>query len=199
MNLRAAATALLLAFCTDIAVAQEPQPGFDTRHLQFAPARDKADACWLRRYTAEHLASHPQQRVEAIGFCVKVQRIPPDKAGEPVRFRYNFDFAAKLKGRPRPAATSGECGWAYAEPGQVAATGASIGCNVECDGGGITVEPRKGGSELLIRLENRIRVQGGCGGDDDEENAFDLTGGRDDKLFLLPKATRTAYRGFARR
>jgi hypothetical protein len=179
------------------AIAQSDlQPGFDTRLLALAPAVDKAERCFLRRYESSHLKARPRQRVEAIGLCVDVERILPEEKTDAVRYRYNFSFAAKLKGRAKPATTGGECGYAYVPAAeQPPRTGQVIHCGVDCDGGGVTVESRKAGAELLVRLD-RIRVAGGCGGDDNEGKAFDLTGGADEKVFVLPKASVDAYKAF---
>lgn len=192
----AALLAATVAVSSSVAAQSDLQPGFDTRLLALAPAVDKAERCFLRRYDAHHLKAHPRQRVEAIGLCVDVERILPEEKTDPVRYRYNFSFAAKLKGRAKPATTGGECGYAYVPAAeQPPRTGTAIHCGVDCDGGGITVESRKDGAELLVRLD-RIRVAGGCGGDDDESKAFDITGGADDKVFVLPKASVDAYKAF---
>lgn len=197
MNLHARAIALSIVLgAASPAIAQSDlQPGFDTRLLAIAPAKDKAESCFLRRYDAAHLRAHPRQKVEAIGLCVEVERILPEEKADPVRYRYNFDFAAKLKGRAKPATTGGECGFAYVPLAEQPLRGPAIHCGVDCDGGGIRVESRKDGDELLVRLE-RIRVSGGCGGEDDEANAFDLEGGADDRVFLLPKVKTRDYRAF---
>ena len=196
---RTAALMVAVVAATSPAFAQSDlQPGFDTRLLALAPAVDKAESCFLRRYDTPHLKAHPRQRVEALGLCIDVERILPEEKVDPVRYRYNFSFAAKIKGRATPATTGGECGYAYTPAAeQPPRTGQAIHCGVDCDGGGITVEARKGGDELLVRLD-RIRVAAGCGSDDedDESKAFDLTGGADDKVFLMPKASVEAYKTF---
>ena len=192
----AALLAATVAVSSPIVAQSDLQPGFDTRLLALAPAVDKAESCYLRRYDAQHLKTHPRQRVETIGLCIDVERILPEEKADPIRYRYNFSFAAKLKGRAKPATTGGECGFAYVPAAeQPPRTGKAIHCGVDCDGGGISVEPRKDGAELLVRLD-RIRVAGGCGGDDDESKAFDLTGGADDKVFVLRKASVDAYKAF---
>jgi hypothetical protein len=193
-----AALMVAVVAATSPAVAQSDlQPGFDTRLVALAPAVDKAESCFLRRYDTPHLKAHPRQRVEALGLCIDVERILPEEKADPVRYRYNFSFAAKIKGRATPATTGGECGYAYTPAAeQPPRTGQAIHCGVDCDGGGITVEARKGGAELLVRLD-RIRVAAGCGSDDDDESkAFDLTGGADDQVFLMPKASTEAYKTF---
>jgi hypothetical protein len=190
---------VIIVAATSPALAQSDlQPGFDARLLALAPAVDKAESCFLRRYDAQHLKAHPRQRVEAVGLCIDVERILPEEKADPIRYRYNFSFAAKIKGRAKPATTGGECGYAYTPATeQPPRTGQAIHCGVDCDGGGVTVEARKGGVELLVRLD-RIRVAAGCGSDDeeDESKAFDLTGGADDKAFLMPKVDASAYKAF---
>lgn len=173
------------------------QPGFDKRLLQLAPAQDKAESCFLRSYDAAHLKARPRQRVETIGICVSVERLPPEEKGEIVRYIYSFDFAAKLKGQASVAKTGGECGFSHMPPEeQKRISGKPIWCGIDCDGGGVTVEARKDGAELLVRLE-RIRVSSECGGGDDDSKSYDLTGGVDDKVFIIPRTSVEEYRAFA--
>ncbi len=194
-HVRAVAIALM-AIATPATAQSDLQPGFDKRLLQLAPAQHKAESCFLRRYDAAHLKAHSKQRVETIGMCVTVDRMEPEEKGDPVRYIYNFDFAAKLKGRAGVLTTGGECGFSHMPlEEQKRISSKPIWCGVDCDGGGITVEPRKDGAELLVRLE-RIRVASECGGGDDESKAIDLTGGADDKVFLVPKTSTDAYKIF---
>jgi hypothetical protein len=121
----------------------------------------------------------------------------PEEKGEPVRYIYTFDFAAKLRARGGVAKTGGECGFSHMpleQQKQIASK--PIWCGVDCDGGGINVEARKDGNELLVRL-NRIRVSSECGGADDESSSFDIEGGADDKVFLIPRVSVEDYRAFA--
>lgn len=200
MKKHALSTTLLFVMLAPIpALAQSDlQPGFDTRLLLLTPAQDKAESCFLRRYDSAHLKARPKQRVEAIGLCVKVDRLQPEEKGEPVRYVYNFDFATKLKGRAGVLKTAGECGFSHMPPEQQKSIAAKpIWCGVECDGGGITLEPRKEGAELLARL-SRIRVESECGGGDgDEDKSIELEGGADDKVFVIPRTSVEDYRAFA--
>ncbi len=196
-----AASVVLIALSASTASAQSDlQPGFDKRLLQLAPAQDQAESCFLRRYDAAHLKSRPQQRVETIGLCVNVERLQPEEKGEPVRYVYSFSFAAKLKGRTDVLTTGGECGFSHMpldEQKRIASK--PIWCGVDCDGGGITLEPRKDGAELLARLQ-RIRVESECGGGDaDEGKAIDLEGGADDKVFVIPRTSVEDFRTFSRK
>jgi hypothetical protein len=187
---------LLAATVTPAIAESDLQPGFDKRLLLLAPAQDKAERCFLRRYDAAHLKARPKQRVETIGMCVTVQRMEPEEKGEPVRYIYSFDFTTKLKGRAGALNTGGECGFSHMPPEeQKRILAKPIWCGVDCDGGGISVESRKEGAELLVRLE-RIRVASECGGGDDESKAFDLTGGADDKVFVIPTTTIEDYKAF---
>lgn len=188
---------LLAALSATPAFAQSDlQPGFDKRLLLLAPAQDKAESCFLRRYDAAHLKARPKQRVEAIALCVNVERMAPEEKGEIVRYIYNFDFSAKLKGKPEIAKTTGECGFSHMPPEeQKRIASKPIWCGIDCDGGGVTVESRKDGAELLVRLE-RIRVSSECGGGDDESKSFDITGGDDDKVFIIPRTSVEDYRAF---
>jgi len=89
-------------------------------------------------------------------------------------FDYDFTLAAKVRDRT---------GTLYASGDRASAEG--VGCGVDCDGGGIAIEPMAGQDDaILVRLE-RIRMTQGCGG---EEGAVDLEAGADDKLFKLTKA-----------
>jgi hypothetical protein len=69
--------------------------------------------------------------------------------------------------------------------GECSSTSA-IHCGVECDGGGVDLEPQKDGS-LLVRLKRKdgdfIRMSLGCGGDEDEGSV--LRSGVDDHAFKL--------------
>ncbi len=185
-------------FAASPAAAQSDlQPGFDKRLLLLAPAQDKAESCFLRRYDAAHLKSRTKQKVETIGLCVNVERMEPEEKGEPVRYIYSFDFAAKLRGKAEVAKTGGECGFSHMPPEeQKRIASKPIWCGVDCDGGGINVEARKDGAELLVRLD-RIRVSSECGGADDESSSFDITGGADDKVFVIPRVSVDDYRAFA--
>jgi hypothetical protein len=84
-------------------------------------------------------------------------------------------LAAKVKDRSRTLYARGDC-----------ASAEGIGCGVDCDGGGIGIEPLAGGDDaILVRLE-RIRMTLGCC----EGEEVELEGGAEDKVFKLIKAPR---------
>ncbi len=57
---------------------------------------------------------------------------------------------------------------------------------MDCDGGGIEIEPVAGRSGTILLRIDRIRMTLGCG----DGEAVELEGGADDKVFKLTKAPR---------
>ncbi|MET3925898.1 hypothetical protein [Devosia sp. 2618] len=133
---------------------------------------DGASITWSRNYDAAHLAAHPDQLVTAMQLAVSYEIFDPALEGQ-----VNFELQAALRGG-KQGVTTGTC-MPY---------GQNMWCGVECDGGGILVSKRPGGS-VLVNLANvgYIRMsEVGCGEDENSEGgSFDLTSGKDDKLFLL--------------
>ncbi len=92
-------------------------------------------------------------------------------------FRYDFLLAAKTRDRKETLFASGDCSSAE-----------GIGCGVDCDGGGIDIEPIPGGNgSILARISQSgyIRMSFGCSG---EVHEINLEAGEDDKVFRLDKA-----------
>jgi hypothetical protein len=145
------------------------------------PAPD-AQACYARTYNAEHLQQHPKQKVTELVLFLRYITLSEEDATlistenggtEKQYFRNDFTLAAKTKEHDRTLYASGDC-----------ASAEGIGCGVDCDDGGIELEPAPGGpDELLVRLE-RIRMTLGYG----EGEEVELEGGEDDKLFKLTKS-----------
>jgi hypothetical protein len=180
LSAKAAVPALimLVLLLTDPAVAQPVPPGQEGELGKLLAPVHGRKICFARTYDAAHLKKHPKQKVTALLFRLEYHRHDPDPPHYPQGQRnYYFRMAAKLKGQPKTLYAAGEC-----VPG-----GKSIGCGVECDGGGVAVERDAKGEAIIIRLEDRIRMTLGCDGDD-EASTVDLTGGADDKVFRLAKA-----------
>jgi len=98
-----------------------------------------------------------------------------DGGTEKQYFRYDFTMAAKVRDRSQTLYASGDC-----------ASAEAIGYGVDCDGGGIDIEPVAGKDDtILVRLE-RSRMTLGC----NEGPEIDLEGGADNRLFKLTKAPR---------
>jgi hypothetical protein len=149
------------------------------------PPGPDAALCLSRTYDADHLNKHKQQQVTALVLLIRYVVLSDDDAIlvatedggiRKQHFRYDFTLAAKVRDRRETFYASGDC-----------ASEEAIGCGVECDGGGIEVEPVAGGNgAVLVRLE-RIRMTQGCS----EGDAVDLEGGADDKVFKLSTAPRS--------
>jgi hypothetical protein len=148
------------------------------------PPGPDAALCFSRTYDAAHLKQHPKQKVTEMILFIRYITLSEDEAilittdnggTEKQYFRYDFTLAAKVKDRSQALYASGDC-----------ASAEGIGCGVECDGGGIDIEPVAGKDDtILVRLE-RIRMTLGCS----EGADVDLEGGADDKVFKLTKAPR---------
>ena len=184
MRRRLAALGLIGCLATAGAAFAEYQgPDYVKLKALLPPAPDAA-LCFARSYDARHLAKHPQQKVTELMLFLRYVTLGEDDAilnategggSEKQYFRYDFTLAASVKGRSRALYASGDC-----------ASAEAIGCGVECDGGGVEIEPVAGRPDaLLLRLE-RIRMTLGCG----DGEAVDLEGGADDKVFMLAKAPR---------
>ncbi len=148
------------------------------------PPGPDAALCLARTYDADHLNKHKRQTVTELILFIRYVALSDDDAilvatedggTEKQDFRYDFTLAAKVRERRETLYASGDC-----------ASAEGIGCGVECDGGGVDIEPIAGGDgAVLVRLE-RIRMTRGCG----DGEAVDLEGGADDKVFKLSKVPR---------
>jgi hypothetical protein len=133
------------------------------------PPGDKAYACFMRRYDAEHLAQHPKQKVAAMKLLVAAE-IPEGEQ----RLGYSFHVGVKFRHRAGDFESSGYCNHAIAED-----DGYEIrfACGVDCDGGGINVALSKDDKSAIVRLE-RVRIWNGKKPDEDDD--LWLTSGADD-------------------
>lgn len=176
--------ALALGCCFLLAgqvLAGSDGPDYIKLKALLPPAPD-AQACYARTYDPDHLKQHPKQKVTELILSIRYVTLGEDEAVilatgdgrlEKRYFDYDFILAAKLKDRTGTLYASGDC-----------ASAEGIGCGVDCDGGGIEIEPMAGQDDtILVRLE-RIRMTLGCG----EGEEMELEAGEDDKVFKLRKA-----------
>jgi hypothetical protein len=160
----------------DEGISKAQADAFDARMFAGAPG-NKAYACFVRRYDADHLARHPKQKVSAMKLLVTAE-IPPDQEAT----HYAFRLGAKDRHRPGDFDSSGDCGHVVADD---TAKEIRLGCGVDCDGGGIEVALSKDDTSATIRLE-RMTVWQRHKSDDEGSDA--LTAGADDKIFHLDRA-----------
>jgi hypothetical protein len=143
-------------------------------------------ACFVRIYDAQHLAQHPQQKVSVMKLLITAEKnIPDDKLLE-----YSFRLGANFRDRPGDFDSSGECGHAPTvrspDTDAPVATGIDFECNVDCDGGGVTLNLASKDASVFVKLPDHIRIWKGK--DPDEAAVAALMAGADDKIFRLDRA-----------
>ncbi|MBH5401649.1 hypothetical protein HZZ13_28240 [Bradyrhizobium sp. CNPSo 4010] len=148
---------------------------FNTRMYAGTPG-DKAYACFVRRYDADHLARHPKQKVAAMKLLISAEFDKEDK-----QLHNSFRLGFKYRHRSGDFDSSGSCNHAvFTRSGDEV----RLGCGVDCEGGGIGVALSRDDKSAIVRLE-RVRVWQNNKPDDDAEHS--LTAGADDKIFRLDR------------
>ena len=169
-----------LAALTMLAAAGTAQADEQYAKRMFAEnydAQGKSYACFVRRYDAAHMAQHRKQTVTVMKLLVTAEMVPEDK-----HLSYYFRLGLNFRNRHGNFDSSGDCG--HSRSSQVSADKMQISCDVDCDGGGMSVELAHADKSTLLRLDD-IRIwQNGK----PEEDGFDLTGGADDRVFRLDRA-----------
>jgi len=177
------AASILLAFATGgIARAEDSKNDSDFTKRLFAAdisKQKKSYACFVRKYDAAHLASHPLQKVSAMTVLVTAEL---DGEGADQSLMRSFRFGVKFRNRPGDFDSSGFCG--KADVNEESNGKVQMNCGVDCDGGGVAVEIGKTDNTVLVRLE-RIRIWRNNKPDDE---GLSLSGGADDRVFRLDRA-----------
>jgi hypothetical protein len=138
--------------------------------------KKKSYACFVRRYDSAHLARHPLQKVDAMKLLVTAEIVPEDE-----KLNYAFRLGVKFRNKPHEFSSGGECGHAQALEDNDGKE--QLGCGVDCDGGGLSVELHEDNRSVLLKVET-IRVWRG----DRETDHSRLEAGQDDKSFRLSRA-----------
>jgi hypothetical protein len=147
----------------------------------------KSYACFVRRYEPAHLASHPAQKVYAMKLLVSAEIVPEDQ-----KRNYSFHLGVEFRGKKDKFTTSGSCG--HVMESEVSADKLHIGCGVDCDGGGISIEMASGDKSTIIRL-NEVAMWNSNKPDDERTS---LSAGADDRMFRLDRADLDACRSLMR-
>ena len=150
---------------------------FDLRMFKTPIGKDKAYACFVRRYDADHLARHPQQKVSGMRLLVTAENPPEDGSSA-----YSFRLGVKYRTRKGDFDSSGFCSHVMAEQ---KGDEVRLGCGVDCDGGGIEAGLSRDDKSAIVRLE-RVRIW--QNNKPDEEAGDDLVAGQDDRIFRLDRA-----------
>jgi hypothetical protein len=147
----------------------------------------KAYACFVRTYEAAHMAQHPLQKVTAMKFLISAEKTDPK---EDKVLAYSFRLGVSFRARRGEFDSSGECGHApmvrNADTDPPVADGIDFQCDVDCDGGGVTVNLANEDGSLIVKLPDHIRIWKGKDPDEDAMSA--LMAGDDDKIFQLDRA-----------
>jgi hypothetical protein len=150
---------------------------FDLRMFKAPIGKDKAYACFVRRYDADHLARHPRQKVSGMRLLVTAENPPEDQT-----YAYSFRLGVKYRTRTGDFDSRGFCSHVMAEQ---KGDEVRLGCGVDCDGGGIEAGLSQDDKSAIVRLE-RVRIW--QNNKPDEEAGDELVAGQDDKVFRLERA-----------
>jgi hypothetical protein len=173
------AAVMVAALAAIVAPAQAADDGDAYARRLFADhfaAEGKSFACFARRYDAAHLAKHPRQQVRAMKLLVSAVIVPEDK-----KRNYSFQLGVEFRGKKDKFTTSGDCGHASAFEESVDKL--HIGCGVDCDGGGISIEMANGDKSTIIRLDE-VAI---WNNDKPNDERGRLSAGADDRLFRLDR------------
>jgi hypothetical protein len=146
---------------------------FNARMYAGTPG-NKAYACFVRRYDAEHLARHPKQKVALLKLLVSAEFDSEDK-----QLHNSFRLGFKYRHRSGDFNSGGSCSHVvFVKDGN----DVRLGCGVDCEGGSIGVALSKDDKSTVVRLV-RVRVWQNNKPDDDAEQS--LVAGADDGIFRL--------------
>jgi hypothetical protein len=159
---------------------EDPKASADFAKRMFADEVTKAKksyACFVRQYDSAHLGRHPAQKVSAMKLLVTGEIVPEDQA-----LNYSFRLGVKFRDKSHEFSSVGECGHARASEDNNGKE--QLGCGVECDGGGVSVELHEDNKSTLVKLET-IRIWRSPRSTDPHGR---LEGGKDDREFRLDRA-----------
>ena len=161
------------------AEAASTDNGFAKRLFAGDPGKQaKSYACFVRRYDAAHLARHPLQKVNVMTLLITGEKVAEDEV-----LNYSFRLGLAFRNRPGNFNSSGDCG--HVKETSSPDNKEQLGCSVDCDGGGISVELAGDTKSTKIGLDT-IRI---WRNNKPDEDGFSLSGGADDRVFRLDRAS----------
>lgn len=138
------------------------------------PGSGAAHACFIRRYTKAHLASHPDQNVTTmLAFVSKQEGTDP---------YYSVSLQVNFRQLNKPFQVAGSCS-------ENAETGA-LGCGIDCDGGSLSVRV-KNEQSILVDIPESVRLFDPSASDESADLPKGARFGLDDKLFRLDRTELT--------
>ncbi len=134
----------LAAHAEDEGVNPAKVKAFDARVFG-GPIGQKATACFVRRYDANHMAQHRNQKVSTMKLLLTAENNP--KEGET-----SFAYKVGVQFRNRPGNFDGgsNCGHMEEEDGN---KDIRFTCDVDCGGGGIEIAMAKDNKSAIVHLE----------------------------------------------
>lgn len=160
----------------DIREATRAEADTFNARMYAGPPGDKAYACFVRRYDAEHLRRHPKQKVAAMKLLVSAEMDKEDK-----QLHNSFRLGFRYRHRSGEFNSMGSCNHAvFTTDG----TEIRLGCGVDCEGGGIGVALSRDDKSAIVRPA-RVRVWQNNKPDDEAEQ--ELVAGADDGIFRLDR------------
>jgi len=149
------------------------EKAFDSRVFA-GPIGNKAFACFVRRYDADHLAQHPKQRISAIKLLVTAE----NHAGEETSYAYKAGF--QLRNKPGNFDGGSHCGHMVDEEGN---KDIRFTCDVDCGGGGLDIAMSNDNKSAIVHLD----VIGVWDRKHPKRKPLTLDGGADDKLLRVDR------------
>ena len=148
---------------------------FNARMYAGTPGKT-AYACFVRRYDAEHLARHPNQKVASMKLLVSAEIDSEDK-----QLHNSFRLGFRYRHRSGDFDSSGSCHHVvFTKDGDEV----RLGCGVDCEGGGVGIALSKDDKSAIVRLES-IRIWRHDKPTEDEDRT--LVAGQDDGIFRLDR------------
>src|SRR3954468_21340573 len=177
-----ALSAVAVSAVATAAKAAEPVDPFVQRVFAKPIEGEKTYACFIRKYDAAHLAQHPKQKVTSMKVLMTAEKNAEDGS-----LSTSFRLGLTKRNNSHAFESAGSCGHPEVTEGETAANATpmpSLGCGVDCDGGGLEVKLTNNDKSILISLE-RVRIW--RAGSDPLETGQDLNAGADDHSFRLDR------------
>jgi hypothetical protein len=157
--------------------------GFEYAQLSFRAHSPELPrkSCFSRRYSASHLAAHPNQLVTNMTALISTRTTTP-------MAKYVAYLAVRIRGSVKLYQTAADC-----KNDRSGRSNAQIyTCAVECDGGGFAIRLDDAGNALWVYLApphgyGRLALSPKCG-EEILEDQYELLSGLDDKIFRLEVA-----------
>jgi hypothetical protein len=152
--------------------------GFAQRMFGAPVGSQRAEACFVRRYDAAHLAQHKRQKVTDMKLLVTAEMVA--EADKPV---YGYHVEMKLRSQASAFTATGDC--SHAEASDTGREATQIRCDVGCGGAGLTVRLANDNRSTMLEITN-IAISPRGKSTPEDERIF--KGTVDNRLYRLDRA-----------